>query len=395
MKKRLLFVDDEELIRELYSTLSGVLGSGHEVRTAASGEEALSLLRDKPFDIVVSDLAMPQMDGMQFLNEVVRQYPESARIVVSGFADRLKVAECLTVGHRFFNKPFNFKALAELLRRICQYNYLLNDERLRRMVCGKKALPSPPDTYLRLTEALNNPYVEVDEIGRIVERDAGMTTKLIQIVNSAQFGVGRQIVDANEAVQFLGVEVVRSLMVGAQVFSFFDGSDFVKQVFGDLWNHSLRTAIGARKLAIEERLPTKLCDECFLAGLLHDIGKLILAANSENEYRLVLDLVEKKGPMSLTAAEAGIYGSDHPRVGAYLLALWGMPDSVISAVEHHHSLDRANIAEFNPLLAVHVAQNLEPGAGREKLLDNPCIDHAGLRERIPIWRERLANPDEV
>lgn len=393
MKKRLLFVDDEELIRELYSTLSGVLGAGHEVRTAATGQEALALLRDQPFDIVVSDLAMPHMDGVEFLSHVVRQYPESARIVVSGFADRLKVAECSTVSHRVFNKPFNFKALAELLKRICQYNYLLNDERLRRMVCGKKALPTPPDTYLRLTEALNNPYVEVDEIGRIVERDAGMTTKLIQIVNSAQFGLGHQIVSANEAVQFLGVEVVRSLIVGAQVFSFFEGSDFLKQVFGDLWNHSLRTAIAARKLALAEKLPGKACDESFLAGLLHDIGKLILAANSEPEYRLVLDLVQKKGHISLTAAEAGIYGSDHPRVGAYLMALWGMPDSVISAVEQHHSLERANVTEFNALLAVHVAQNLDPAAGREKFLDQECLDRLGLCARIPVWRELLADTE--
>src|SRR5688572_4240548 len=131
MHKRLLFVDDEPILREVYFSLGEALGNGHEVCTAASGPEALKLLTEKSFDVIISDLAMPQMDGMEFLNEVVRDYPESARIVVSGFADRLKVAECLTIGHRFFNKPLNFKALSALLKRICKYSYLVRDPRIR------------------------------------------------------------------------------------------------------------------------------------------------------------------------------------------------------------------------------------------------------------------------
>src|SRR4051812_25962294 len=98
MAKRLLFVDDEPLIRELYASLGTVLGAHHEIRTAADGREALQLIKEKPFDVIVSDLAMPNMDGVQFLSEVVEQHPESARIIISGFADRVKVAECLTVG---------------------------------------------------------------------------------------------------------------------------------------------------------------------------------------------------------------------------------------------------------------------------------------------------------
>jgi putative nucleotidyltransferase with HDIG domain len=386
MQKRLLFVDDEPILRDVYFTLGQTLGNGHEIHTAGSGEEALKLLSEKSFDVVVSDLAMPGMGGMEFLNEVVRDYPESARIVVSGFADRLKVAECLTIGHRFFNKPLNFKILAALLKRICKYSYLVSNERVRRMVCGNAALPTPPETYLRLTETLNSPYADLEDVGRIVEQDPGLSTKLLHIVNSAQFGISRQIVTPTEAVQILGIEVLKALMLGVKAFSYYDENPFIKGTFKDLWTHSLEMAVAARKLAVLEKLSTEACEECFLAGLLHDIGKLILAANAERQYQLVLDL-SKKAAIPLHQAEVGIFGCTHAQIGAYLLALWGVPDSVIRAVELHHSLERAKLTEFDPLLAVHLAQNLQPA--RKKQLDVPLLRKLALEGRIPDWEEAL------
>jgi len=388
MQKRLLFVDDEPVIRELYETLGTILGQGHEVVTASGGEEALKLMRESQFDVVVSDLAMPEMDGLEFFNQVVRSNPEAARIVISGFADRMKVAECLTVGHRFFNKPFNFKLLAGLLKRICQYSYLVNNDRVRSIICGTGALPTPPETYVRLSEALSSPYSDIDEIGRIVEQDPGLTTKLIHIVNSAQFGISRQIVTPNEAVQIMGIEVLRALMLGVQAFSFFDNKPFAKNAFKDLWKHSLATAMGARRIAAAEGMPTDKCEECFLAGLLHDIGKLVLAANAEAEYRLVLELAEKS-VIPIDQAEMGIFGSTHAQVGAYLLALWGVPDGVIHAVETHHNLDNAKMEEFAPPLAIHAAQHLDPTANRKETLNVELIEKLGLKERISVWEEVL------
>ncbi len=388
MDKRLLFVDDEDILREFYLSLDSALGEGHEICTAPSGAEALRLMQEKPFDVIISDLAMPNMDGLQFLGEVVRTYPESARIVISGFADRLKVAECLTVGHRFFNKPFNVKAFSALLKRICQYSYLISSEKVRRIVCGSKALPTPPDTYLRLNDVLNSEYCDLEEVGRIVQQDAGLSTKLLHIVNSAQFGFARQIASPVEAVQLLGVEVLRSLMLGAQVFNFYEGQPSVRATFNDLWSHSLKTAIAARKLAVSEGLPTPVCEECFLAGLLHDIGKLILAANSPVEYKLVMELVNERS-LPLDQAEMGIFESTHAQIGAYLLALWGVSDRVISAVELHHSIGQADLKEFYPVLAVHVAQNLAPGANRESRLDHAALERAGLLDRIPEWQNVL------
>jgi putative nucleotidyltransferase with HDIG domain len=391
MQKRLLFVDDEPLMRDLYATLEGVLGYGHEVYTAKSGVEALEMVRDKSFDVIVSDLAMPEMDGLEFLGEVVRTYPESARIIISGFADRMRIAECLTVGHRYFNKPFNVRTLATLLKRVCQYSYLISNERIRRVVCGTGALPTPPDTYLRLTDLLNSPYCDIGDITKVVEQDPGLTTKLLHLVNSAQFGITRQIVTPSEAVQLLGIDILRALMLGIQAFNFYDGKPFIRTIFTDLWNHSLRTAVNARKLARAECMTTEAAEECFLTGLLHDIGKLVLAANAEEEYRLVFDLVSKTC-VPLEQAENGIFGSSHAQVGAYLLALWGLPESVVRAVEHHHTLEGLP-QEFSPSLAVHIAQALDPVAPRKSYLRMDLLEQRKLQKRIPEWKQVLAADD--
>jgi HD-like signal output (HDOD) protein/ActR/RegA family two-component response regulator len=390
--KRLLFVDDEPLIRELYGTLGSTLGKGHEVHTAASAGEALDLLDEKNFDVVVSDLAMPEMDGIEFLSEVVRGYPQSARIVISGFADRLKVAECLTVGHRFFTKPFNLNGLSVLLRRICQYSYLVSNDRVRKMVCGTGALPTPPETYVRLRELVASPYAHIDDISAIVEEDPGLSTKLLHIVNSAQFGIGRQIVAPSEAVQIAGIEIIKALILSGQVFGFYERQNFNRGAFKDLWAHSVNTAIAARKLAILEGLPTDAAEECFFAGLLHDIGKLILAANAEREYSVAMELAAKAS-LPIEQAEMGLFSSTHAHVGAYLLALWGVPDSVITAVELHHTLDGNRISGFDTAVAVHVAQNLEPGGARKKLLNTSLLEKLGVMDRLPVWEEAIAAPN--
>jgi putative nucleotidyltransferase with HDIG domain len=389
MQKRLLFVDDEPLMRDLYATLGSVLGKGHEVFTASSGGEALNLVRQQSFDVIVSDLAMPEMDGLEFMNEVVRTFPESARIIISGFADRMRVAECLTVGHRYFSKPFNIRTLAALLKRVCQYSYLVSNDRIRRAVCGTGALPTPPETYLKLGELLNSPDSDINDIARIVEQDAGLTTKLLHLVNSAQFGVARQIVTPNEAVQLLGIEILRALMLGIQAFNFYESKPFVRATFKELWKHSLRTAVNARKIARAEGLRSQAAEECFLAGLLHDVGKLILAANAEPEYRLVTDLASKAS-LSLDNAENGIFGSTHAQVGAYLLALWGLPETVVRAVETHHTLD-SPATTLSPALSVHLAQTLDPETKRQNELRTDLLETLKLTHRVDEWVQVISD----
>src|SRR5687768_4407972 len=226
MRSRILFVDDEPLVREFYSMVGSLLGSDYEVYTVSSGEDGLQFLKRTPVDIVISDLVMPEMNGQEFMTAVAREHPESMRIVISAHEDQLTVAQCLMFGHRYFSKPFDLKNLASILKRICRLKHQVGSEKLKRVITGLGALPTPPRLYLRLTQAVNSPYSSLEEISAIVHEDPGLTLKLLQISNSAYFGVSRRILTPMEAVQIVGLEILRGLVLCVHAFKFYQDRSF-------------------------------------------------------------------------------------------------------------------------------------------------------------------------
>jgi HD-like signal output (HDOD) protein len=382
-------VDDEPLMREFYSMAGSILGEEYEVFTASSGREGLEFLKTTPVDIVVSDLVMPAMNGHEFMTEVACEHPESMRIVVSAHEDQLTVAQCLMFGHRYFSKPFDLKNLAGVLKRVCRLKHQVGSEKLKRVLCGLGALPTPPRIYLKLTQAVNSPYSSMDQIGEIVQEDPGLTLKLLQIANSAHFGVARKIVTPMEAVQIVGVEILRAIVLCVHAFKFYGEKKFTSISATELWDHSLRTASAARKLAKYENLSENECEQSFVSGLLHDIGKLVMAANADSDYLHVIERSRREGS-PVDQLEWEIFGATHAQVGAYLLGLWGLPEPIVSNVELHHSLELVSSTGFTPAAALHIAQFLERSPHRMSQLDTRFLKQIGVETRITEWERVLA-----
>lgn len=386
MAKRVLFVDDETSILGIYQMLQPFLGDDYTVSTASSGEQALGIMESERFDVVVSDLTMPRMSGAELLTQVAQRWPSSARVVVSGFADELTIAKCLMVGHRYFSKPFDPLALTKAVQKLSEARDMAVNDKVRECVGKIDALPTQSQTYLALTKALGSNSVSILEISSLIEQDPALTSKVLQTVNSAMFGPARRITSVLEAVQLIGFQVLRALVLGIQVFDFFQNAA-LKLSLDTLWSHSLSTGLHAKQLAMMEGLSETQCDETFLAGLLHDIGKVALAASSPNEYQK-LWTTHRKNSKALRAGELASFGATHAEVGAYLLKLWGLPDTIIDAVEHHHQLRPTDLQPFSPLLAVFVAQELAPD--RESTPETTALlENAGHGERIEVWRDLL------
>ena len=382
MPKRILFVDDEPSIRGIYEMLPPFLGDDYLVTTASGGEEALALFAQEPFDLIVSDLTMPKMTGIQLLSEISKTSPGTARIVVSGFADEVTAAKCLMVAHRYFTKPFNPTSLSEVIVSLCDARTFAANDRIRDYVGRIDSIPTLSKTYLELTKALRSHTLPLRDVSAIIEQDLALTAKVLQTVNSVRFAPARRIQSVFDAVQMIGFEVVRALVLGIQVFEFCHKTART-ELFQTVWSHSLRTAVRAKRLAAYEDLSYETQDETFLLGLLHDIGKVVFGASCPEEYQK-LWVHHRDNSAGLVDAESRIFGADHAHVGAFLLRLWGLPEEVAQAVQMHHSIGAVETSSFTPLVALHIAQELAPGRQMANL-SMDLINQLGLESHIPVW----------
>lgn len=391
MKKRILFVDDEMLVLEGLQRMLRPLRAEWEMVFVDSGAKALELMGQAPFDVVVSDMRMPGMNGAELLAEVLKRFPKTVRLVLSGHADRDLVLKCVGSTHQYLSKPCQPEELKAAIARASQLETSLRDQSLRQLVSRLDRLPSIPALYVQIVEKLQDPQIGLDEIGEIVAKDMAMTAKILKLVNSAFFGLGRQISSPVEAVSYLGVETIKSLVLSIHAFSQFTSVKLGAFSIDALWAHSQQTAGLAKEIARLESADQKLLDDCFVAGLLHDTGKLVLASNFPQQYDRVTEAA-RGGTLALLTAEENTFGANHAEVGGYLLGLWGLPVPVVEAIALHHQPAQSPHLAFSPLTAVHAADALVhiplPGTERNPAddLDLMYLGRLSLEARLEPWR---------
>ncbi len=396
MKQRILFVDDEPSVLNALRRTLWTLNAEWEMTFAESGARALDLMAQQPFDVVVSDMMMPGMNGAQLLNEVMRRHPQTIRLILSGHADRDLILQCVGSTHQYLSKPCDAAVLQATLRRVVAVEASLESGAIKRLVTRLEYLPSIPALYGELVALLQAPETPVEEVAGIVERDPAMTAKVLKLVNSAFFGLARQVTSLPDACGYLGLDTLRSLVLSLQTFSQFQARKLGGIELESLWRHSLRTAQAAKRIARRQAAAVEIVDAAFVAGLLHDVGKLILAANCVAEYERALRQAREK-PEDLVEAEKAVFGCDHADVGGYLMGLWGLPTPVVEAIALHHAPGRSHSEQFDPLTAVHAANALvqeRDGPTHSILsrgLDLQHFQKLGLAHRIEVWRQEVTS----
>ena len=393
-KTRILFVDDEPIILELIALTLSSMKSEWETAFAKSAEEGLALFEKEPFDIVVSDMQLPGKSGAQLLNEIMQRYPATIRIILSGHGDQELVMKCVGATHQFLLKPFKLAELKAALNRINGLKERLHSPEIQRLVAKEQCLPSIPEVYFKILEALQDPDCLVEHIGEIVASDPALTAKLLQLVNSAFLGVAREVASADEAVMLLGTGTIRSLALTLHLFSAFKTSPGGDSSIEQVWSHSARVGRLAQLIARLESGNEKTMEEAFTAGLLHDVGKLVLAENPVIDY-LALMAQARKTNQPFTEVERATLQATHAEVGAYLLDLWGLPMPIVEAVALHHEPGKTEELSFGPLTTVHVANALAQKTAAAETppgsLDMEYLARLKLADRLPAWREAAGN----
>jgi HD-like signal output (HDOD) protein len=390
-KKTILFVDDEPNILAGLKRMLRSMRKEFDLQFAENGKEALELMESTEFDVVVSDMRMPGMDGAQLLAEIQERHPYSIRIMLTGQAQEESILRTVGVVHQFLAKPCEPDHLKAVLLRASGLHDLISHSSLKKIVSRLGALPSLPEVYAKLRKAMTDPEISVAEVAAIIEQDMAMSAKVLQLVNSAFFGLFQKVESPARAVNLLGIDTVKSLVLGVGAFSEIKASSKLFPV-KRLWSHSMAVGTCAKKIAMNESDDKELIDHSFIAGLLHDIGKLVLLAQMVDQYEQAVQLAEEEN-ICLRMAEKKIFDTVHGDVGAYLMGLWGMPGAVVEAIGFHHRLDDYPATSFNPAMAVHVANavyyenrpNEVVGAPHE--INRIHLQTLGFGDKIEQWRE--------
>jgi HD-like signal output (HDOD) protein/CheY-like chemotaxis protein len=381
--RRVLFVDDQQHVLDAHRAAMKKYRDKVESIFALGAEAAMSIVRTEPVDVVVTDMHMPGVNGAMLLEAVKEDRPDIVRLMLCPPAEIDSLFVALPVSHQTLAKPLDADLLFNLIERVYRLRELLTDS-LRKKIGGLQQLPSVPTVYLEMMSAMAKPTVSPARISRIIERDSAMSAKTLQLVNSACFGISRRITSIDQAVAFLGMDLVRDLSLSVHMFSALEPTAMRSGYrFEAEQTHLFQTARLVKRLLNSPRHAR----HASTAALLHDIGNLVLAVCSPEIYKTVAQACKTTGRPQFEI-EAEMLGVTHAEVGAYLLGLWGLPHPIVEAVAYHHNPAAALERTLDIPTAVAVAN-----AVVEEIMENrplPFEHHLEslkLIDHLPEWRQ--------
>lgn len=372
-----------------------------------SGEEALEAMRKFPdFDVVVTDLNMDGISGADFLLQVREEFPNTVRFVLSGSTDGQLILKVSNVAHQIMGKPCEPQKLYHAVARAFALREQLNSGALKGLLHRMGKLPALPVVYNQILQEMVLEDTSVARVGKLIEQDPALSIKVLQIVNSAYMGVRNPVSNLVQACSMLGLENLKNVVLMAEVFEMPRGQKLPPSFnLGALWSHSLAAGEGARHIASAETSDRKVIDGAFTAGLLHEIGQLILATQLTDEFSQAIRHAEDS-KIPLVDAELEILGATHSQVGSYLLELWGLPDPVVEAIAFHihpsacpaedYSLQESGYqlpetAAFTALTALHAAnyfcEEQESGMDVKAEIDTAYLENLGYLDKLEGWWE--------
>jgi putative nucleotidyltransferase with HDIG domain len=387
---RVLFVDDDPNILQGLQRLLRPMRREWEMSFALGPRDAVALFDQAPFDVVVSDMRMPDMSGAELLARIRDTHPSVARIILSGHSQMESAVHSAGIAHQFLAKPCDAEALRATILRVLALRNLLHDPTLARLVAGIGSLPSLPASYAAINDELASEDPSLQRVAEIISKDIAMSAKVLQLVNSAFFGLARRVETIEQAVTLLGTEIIKSLVLSNAAFSQFRpvSTRFLAE---RLWNHSLLVGSIAAKIAKAEGADKSVVGAALQAGILHDLGQLILATHLPQQFDVALEAAKAR-EVPLFETERETIGATHAQVGAYLLGLWGLPDSTVEAVAFHHEPASCTLRTFAPLTAVHAANALlhsgvDGPESVESRLDTEFLAAGQCSARLTDWQE--------
>ena len=353
-KHYILFVDDDPLVLSGIKRSVGEYEDSWEVDFAPSPKEAIGKVSGNYYDAIISDMRMPGMDGNQLLDVVRRDRPDIMRFVLTGNTSDSQFMESAHLVHQIIPKPSDMERIFNIVERACRLRDMLKEPQLLRIITGINTLPSVPLIYNKLMKELQSENASTQSIGNIIAQDPAMTAKILQLVNSAFFGLSDNVSSPQRAVTILGLNTTKALVLGIHVFSEYQGRAKLPISIDVLWKHSLAVSSLAYQIARDLDFHTQEQEDVRISGILHDIGKLLLLKMPDFFQKVMLN----KYGLYPVEQEYSVLGTSHAEMGGYLLAMWGIPTPIVEAVTYHHRPNRQLVDKVDLVTILHIANGL-------------------------------------
>jgi len=392
MKKRILVVDSDTAELQQLRNFLAVLPQGWDAVFFETAAAALGDLAVTPSDVIITDFRLSDKTGLELLNEAAKLCPKIGTIVLANLESTDSALKCVGTAHHFVAKPCKESRIRAALDCAFDANAWLPDINVRKLARDMKVLPSPPGLYFRIVKEMQNIDHAMENVGWLIARDPACTARLLQLANSSSFGLTLKVTNPIEAVMYVGLKMTQSIVLLVNSLSFAEKKPELKASVERVWKHSVQTSGFAKVIARSERLSSSVAEEAYTAGLLHDIGQLVLAANYPDNFSAALKLAAEK-KMILAEAETQVFGTSHAELGAYLLATWGLPWSIVEAVALHHNPGPAACQKFSSLTVLHVANAMAHETAHDPVsaLNMDYIKNIGMEDHLPAWRDLCVN----
>ncbi len=334
--------------------IEGMLGHEHWtiIPIAEHGKTLADTLRAGKNDgIIFCDVNDNTMESLDLLEQ---ECPEYVRFVICPSGAQKAFRSLKGVPPTLLIEGATSEEWGEKITRgLTLHQWLMRPE-IRLVLPRLRTIPSLPATHQAVVEALQSPDFLIDEVASLISKDISLTVHLLKVVNSAAFGLPQPIHSVSEAISFLGVARLKSLVISAWAFHFI--SDKSCPGFNPKleWEHALAVSAGTQEIAREMGVRAAMADAALTAGMLHDVGKLLLASNAPEAYTLILTDAEQ-GKRPLFEVEMEYLGYSHAEIGACMLGIWGTPLPIVEAVAWHHRPSLAASQTLSPLTLVHLA----------------------------------------
>jgi putative nucleotidyltransferase with HDIG domain len=393
---RITFVGQQDIANDLGRSFDADQGRW-SLSFVATGAEAIGLLKSQECDAIVTDIQLPDMSAIELLRQIQDKSPTTARLILSSTNDYQAVIESLGVAHQVLSKSCQLDVLKKQIANSLAIRSALNDRGLHARIAKIDKLPVLPSVYSQLVSEMQSESASAQKIADLVRRDVAITARVLQMINSAHFGVSRRVEGVLQAVNLLGLDIVKSLVLAAGVFCQFKESGLPGFLLDEIYSHCLTVGTNAQHLAHAFGLSRGQAEEALTAGTLHDIGKLILVTNFEKETREVIRLVDAQN-LLLHDAERQVLGVSHCEIGAYLLSLWGLSDHVLQAVAFHDAPKGVSHPTVDVLAAVHLAnafdhdQQMQIADPMSTIADVEYLNQIGIGNQLKYLRTLAVTP---